>query len=453
LQELLFGRRYRAIEKIGSGGMADVYRAVDETLGRTVAVKVMHARFAAAPEFAARFRQEAQAAANLVSPHIVNMYDWGHDGGTYYMVMEYVRGSDLKALESRGALPSLTVAEIGAQVCSALSVAHGYDVIHRDVKPHNIMVQPDGSVKVMDFGIARAGNSTLTQTGSVLGTAQYISPEQAQGGALTAASDLYSLGIVLYEAATGRLPFNADNPVSVALMQVNAEADPPHVANPGIDPALEAIIVRAMQKQTADRYCSAGEMRLDLLAIGQGGVAETAVLPTTDKTAVMPVVRAAAASAAHSRKWPWLLAAALLLVAGVAAALSSGHLGVGTGVDARPVGSVPDATATTTAGSKATVESAASTASQAAETVAVPGVVGMSEADAFSALNAAGFSPQALPSEYNRDVAVNVVFAQNPSGDESASTGSIVNYIVSRGADPAAHGGDNHGKSGKSKND
>ena len=191
MEELLFGRRYRATEKIGTGGMADVYKAVDEVLGRTVAVKVMHARFATDPAFAARFRQEAQAAANLVSPNIVNMYDWGQDGpDTYYIVMEYVRGSDLKSIiVQKGALPSRKVAEIGAQVCSALAVAHGYDIIHRDIKPHNIMVQPDGTVKVMDFGIARAGRSNMTQTGSVFGTAQYLSPEQAQGkplGALTA---------------------------------------------------------------------------------------------------------------------------------------------------------------------------------------------------------------------------------------------------------------------------
>ena len=182
MEELVFGRRYRVTERIGTGGMADVYKAVDETLGRTVAVKVMHARFADDPDFVQRFRHEASAAANLSHPSIVNIYDYGVEDGTYYIVMEYVRGTDLKAvIEQKGALPSIKVAEFGAQVCSALSVAHGYDIIHRDIKPHNIMVQPDGAVKVMDFGIARAGNSTMTQTGSVLGTAQYVSPEQAQG--------------------------------------------------------------------------------------------------------------------------------------------------------------------------------------------------------------------------------------------------------------------------------
>ena len=250
MEELVFGRRYRVTEKIGTGGMADVYKAVDEVLGRTVAVKVMHARYASDPAFAARFRQEAQAAANLVSPNIVNMYDWGADGDTYYIVMEYVRGSDLKSIIlDKGALPSKKVADIGAQVAAALSVAHGYDIVHRDIKPHNIMVQPDGSVKVMDFGIARAGNSTMTQTGSVLGTAHYVSPEQAQGKELSGSSDLYSLGVVLYECVTGTLPFDADTPVAVALKQVNEQPLPPSAVNNTIDPGLEAIIVKAMQKR------------------------------------------------------------------------------------------------------------------------------------------------------------------------------------------------------------
>ncbi len=306
MEELVFGRRYRVTEKIGTGGMADVYKAVDETLGRTVAVKVMHARYASDPAFASRFRQEAQAAANLQSPNIVNMYDWGADGDTYYIVMEYVRGSDLKSIIlEKGALPSKKVADIGAQVASALSVAHGYDIIHRDIKPHNIMVQPDGSVKVMDFGIARAGNSTMTQTGSVLGTAHYVSPEQAQGKELTGASDLYSLGVVLYECVTGTLPFDADTPVAVALKQVNEQPLPPSARNSHIDPGLEAIIVKAMQKRAADRYSSPDEMRQDLRRVVSGepvhaasaaagamvaGGAAAAAAARMDATSVLPSV-------------------------------------------------------------------------------------------------------------------------------------------------------------------
>ena len=194
MAENLIGRtlnnRYQIIERVGVGGMAEVYRAQDNVLGRTVAVKVMLPQYAEDEQFTARFRQEAASAANLSSPYIVNVYDWGQDSGTYYIVMEYVRGSDLKtAIKQRGAINQRKVAEIGSQVCQALSVAHNMDIIHRDIKPQNIMVQPDGNVKVMDFGIARAKNSNADKTGAVLGTAHYISPEQAQGKELTSASD------------------------------------------------------------------------------------------------------------------------------------------------------------------------------------------------------------------------------------------------------------------------
>ena len=189
----VFSDRYKITERIGVGGMAEVYRAQDTVLGRTVAVKVMLPQYAESPDFTQRFKQEAAAAANLQSPYIVNIYDWGNDNGTYYIVMELIRGTDLKTgIKARGALNQRKVAEIGSQVCSALNVAHNQDLIHRDIKPQNIMVQPDGNIKVMDFGIAHAKNSVKTQTSSVLGTAHYISPEQAQGKELDAASDIYS---------------------------------------------------------------------------------------------------------------------------------------------------------------------------------------------------------------------------------------------------------------------
>ena len=301
----VFNNRYQITERIGIGGMAEVYRAQDNVLGRLVAVKVMLPQYAADPNFTQRFRQEAAAAANLQSPYIVNVYDWGQDDGTYYIVMEFVRGSDLKtAINERGAINQRKVAEIGSQVCQALSVAHNLDIIHRDIKPQNIMVQPDGNVKVMDFGIARAKNSVMTQTSSVLGTAHYISPEQAQGKELTAASDIYSLGIVLYEAATGKLPFDGPDAVSVAMKQVNDLPAPPREINPDIDPALEAIIMRAMAKNPAERFATAQDMRYalnDYLAgrpVNVGGgftSAETAVMGgvvppmgMADGTAVMP---------------------------------------------------------------------------------------------------------------------------------------------------------------------
>ena len=258
----VFSNRYQLTERIGIGGMAEVYQAQDQVLGRRVAVKVMLPQYAADKEFTDRFRQEAAAAANLQSPFIVNVYDWGQDNGVYYIVMEYVRGSDLKtAIKQRGAINQRKVAEIGAQVCQALSVAHNQDIIHRDIKPQNIMVQPDGNVKVMDFGIARAKNSLSSKTSAVLGTAHYISPEQAQGQELTAASDIYSLGVVMYEAVTGTLPFDGPDSVSVALKQVNDYPIPPSQVNPDIDLDLEDIILQAMEKDPKDRYATASDMK------------------------------------------------------------------------------------------------------------------------------------------------------------------------------------------------
>ena len=254
--------RYLVGERIGLGGMAEVYQGQDTVLGRTVAIKVMLPQYAEDPQFTARFRQEAAAAANLQSPYIVNVYDWGQETSTSFIVMEFVRGSDLKsAIQQRGAINQRKVAEIGSQVCQALSVAHGLDIIHRDIKPQNIMVQPDGNVKVMDFGIARAKNSVMQKTDAVLGTAHYISPEQAQGKELTAASDIYSLGVVLYEAATGQLPFDGPDAVSVAMKQVNEEPRPPRELMPQIDPNLEAIIMKAMSKDPTQRFSTAREMR------------------------------------------------------------------------------------------------------------------------------------------------------------------------------------------------
>ncbi|MCL2889473.1 MAG: protein kinase, partial [Eggerthellaceae bacterium] len=261
----VFDNRYRLTDRIGVGGMAEVYRAHDEVLGRTVAVKTMLPQYATDPSFAQRFKQEAAAAANLQSPYIVNVYDWGTEEDVSYIVMEYIRGSDLKsAINERGAISQRKVAEIGAQVCQALTVAHNLDIIHRDIKPQNIMIQPDGNIKVMDFGIARAKNSVMTQTPSVLGTAHYISPEQAQGKDLTPTSDIYSLGVVLYEAVTGFLPFDGPDAVSVAMQQVSQLAIPPHEYNSHIDPGLEDIIMKALEKKSSDRFTTANDMRLAL---------------------------------------------------------------------------------------------------------------------------------------------------------------------------------------------
>ena len=302
--------RYLIKERIGIGGMAEVYEGQDQVLGRKIAVKVMLPQYAEDATFVARFKQEAAAAANLQSPYIVNVYDWGQDSDTSFIVMEYVHGSDLKtAIQQRGAINQRKVAEIGSQVAQALSVAHGLDIIHRDIKPQNIMIQPDGNVKVMDFGIAQAKNSVKTKTSAVLGTAHYISPEQAQGKELSPASDIYSLGVVLYEAATGQLPFDGPDAVSVALKQVQEQPVPPRNVNPAIDPDLETIIMTAMSKNPRERFGTARDMRKalnDFLAgrpISLPGFsgAQTALITEnmpdvepigpfqTDKTSVMPV--------------------------------------------------------------------------------------------------------------------------------------------------------------------
>ncbi|MCI5950103.1 MAG: Stk1 family PASTA domain-containing Ser/Thr kinase [Coriobacteriaceae bacterium] len=262
MADKLLGGRYAVQDRIGIGGMATVYRGLDQVLGRTVAIKMMLPQYATDPSFAARFKQEAQAAAALQSPYIVGVYDWGKDGDTYYIVMEYLRGTDLKTgIRNHGALDCRKVAQIGSQICQALSEAHRHDIIHRDIQPQNIMVQPTGNIKVMDFGIARAKNSHLTADNSVLGTAHYVSPEQTQGKELGPTSDLYSLGIVMYEAATGRVPFDGDDAISVALKQVNEQPVPPSQVNPNVDATLEGIILKCMRKNPAERFQTADELR------------------------------------------------------------------------------------------------------------------------------------------------------------------------------------------------
>lgn len=296
MEERVIANRYILQEKVGVGGMAVVYKAHDQVLERTVAVKMMLPQYASDSTFAQRFRQEAQSAAALQSPYIVNIFDWGLDGETYYIVMEYVRGVDLKtAIEQRGSINQRKVAQIGAQVCSGLAAAHEAGIIHRDIKSQNIMVQVNGDAKVMDFGIAHGvGNAHMTQTGSVLGTAQYVSPEQAQGFELTPASDIYSLGIVLYEAVTGKLPFDGTEAVAVALKQVNTLPEAPSTLCPDIDPRLEAIILKALAKNPAERFSCADEMRLALNDFLNGRQLNFA--PAT-ATAVLPAGGAAFAGA------------------------------------------------------------------------------------------------------------------------------------------------------------
>lgn len=265
MEQQIFGGRYKVIKKIGVGGMAEVYMAKDGILGRTVAIKVLHARFAHENDFIERLRREAQAAANLNHSNIVNIFDWGSQDDTYFIVMEYLEGKNLKEIiEQEAPLDTSRVIEISKKICAALQFAHRHNIIHRDIKPHNIIITSEGEVKVTDFGIARADTSSLTQTGSIVGTACYISPEQAQGKSAQTTSDIYSLGIVMYEMLTGQAPFKGENPIAIAFKQVHETPVSPRRYNPAIPMRLEKIVMKALAKNSSERYQSAYQMKTDL---------------------------------------------------------------------------------------------------------------------------------------------------------------------------------------------
>ncbi len=285
---LMFGNRYQVVGRLGTGGMAEVYEAVDRVLGRTVAIKVLHPTYSQDPNFVARFRREAQAAANLTHPNIVAVYDWGQLKNTYYIVMEKVEGENLRDLISnRGPLPLPIAINIAKQVASALSFAHRRGVIHRDIKPHNILITEDGTAKVADFGIAQADSTSLTQEGMVVGTAQYISPEQAEGLPATEASDIYSLGIVLFEMLTGKSPFQGDTPVAVALKHLQEPVPSLRDLSSGIPREVEAVVLKCLAKNPLDRYQSALEFRTDLEKIEKGLPIDVSPL-SDEKTMVLP---------------------------------------------------------------------------------------------------------------------------------------------------------------------
>lgn len=422
--------RYQLIERVGIGGMAEVYRAHDTVLDRVVAVKVMLPQYAADQTFQARFRQEAASAAKLQSPYIVSIYDWGLDAesDTYYIVMEFLKGTDLKtAIKERGAINQRKAAEIGSQVAQALQVAHEGGIIHRDIKPQNIMIQPDGNIKVMDFGIARAGDAGLSQTATVLGTAHYISPEQAQGKDLTGLSDVYSLGIVLYEATTGRLPFEGTDSVSVAVKQVNEMPPAPRSINPDIDPVLEAIIMKAMEKDPAQRFANAQEMRQalnDYLAgrpIPGLGVHNDrtqvlgAGIPPMDGTAVMPKpigtspMGAGATTNFRSGKQPQppqndnkkKIIIGVVVVAIIAVIVSVAAFAFG--------GS----------GERATV----------------PDVTNMALGEAKTTLEEAGFKIGTETEVFSSTVDSGLVVSTNPPGGQEAVKGSRIDLSISKGTE------------------
>ena len=325
--------RYRILRRIGSGGMADVYCAEDSHLGRQVAIKVLHRRFAQDQEFVERFRREAKSAAGLNHPNVVGVFDRGEHEGTYYIAMEFLTGRTLKDIvTSEAPLPQERVIDIGTQILEAGGFAHRHGVIHRDFKPHNVIVDEHGHAKVTDFGIARAGASEMTETGSIMGTAQYLSPEQAQGHAVTATSDIYSIGVMLYEMLAGRLPFEGDSAVAVALKHLSEPPAPISQWRPDVHPALEAVVMAALAKDPAHRWQSAEDLAAALEAArlqieaGHNGGQDTAAfapipMPADDQTAATQVAGAPEPTLApvteprerRERRWPWFTIGILTL--------------------------------------------------------------------------------------------------------------------------------------------
>src|SRR5437763_2252833 len=278
----LFDGRYTVVRKLGAGGMANVYLAEDQELGRRVAIKILNERHANDEQFVERFRREAKNAAALSHPNIVSIYDRGEAEGTYYIAMEYLEGRSLKELiVARGPAPLTVSVEYARQILSALRFAHRHGIVHRDIKPHNVLVDAEGRVKVTDFGIARAGTSQMTEAGSIVGTAQYLSPEQARGTNVDQRSDVYSLGIVLYELLTGTVPFNGDTPVEIAMKHLSTLAEPPSAKRPEMPRDLDLIVMRALAKDPADRYQDAEEMDADLERFARGA----AVSSVTEESA------------------------------------------------------------------------------------------------------------------------------------------------------------------------
>ncbi len=415
--------RYALISHIARGGMADVYVALDRRLGRNVAVKILHGEFAASDAFVERFRREAQAAANLTHPGVVAIHDWGEDDGTYFMVMELVQGQNLRdVLRAEGTLKPRRVAQIGFEVAAALSAAHAQGLVHRDIKPANILLTPNGTVKVADFGIARAFDDSeqLTRTGSVIGTATYFSPEQAQGHVADGRSDLYSLGVVMYELLTGRPPFVGETPVAVAYQHVRETAEPPTWHNPDIPLGLEAVVMKAMEKHPDDRYQDAAEMADDLKRVlaGQvplaahGSEAATRILSATPPppayddpyAAPRPTTRRSAPTGAPTRDRP----DRSTIVIGVLAAV--GLLGLGLILLVKLFGS-------------STPENA----------VTVPDVRGMELAAARTELDDAGLTRSGEEVVADAEIPIGLAVGTEPPAGESVARGTEVVLLVSGG--------------------
>ena len=415
----IFAGRYRLERKLGGGGMADVWLAEDQELGRKVAIKMLHDRYANDTQFVERFRREATHAAGLSHPNVVSIFDRGEAGGSYFIVMEYVEGRTLKELiVTRGPCPVPVAISYVRQVLAALRYAHRNGIVHRDIKPHNVLVDHEGRVKVADFGIARAGSSQMTEAGSIIGTAQYLSPEQARGAPVDESSDLYSTGILLFELLTGKVPFTGETPVEIAMKHLSQVPPAPSSVRSEVPHDLDLVVLRALAKEPADRYRSAKEMDRDLELVGRGDAvgpeteeAATMVLrgESTAETSVQPRptgyggderYRAYEGQVKTGRAWwPWLVAAAAAIALGIGGWLLYDN--IRDQIDAN-------------------------------EPVAVNIYTGILEQKAVALIDADGFEDNVrrLP---NADVQPGYVYQQDPEQGTKQPRGSIVTILVSSG--------------------